>query len=476
MSFAARMLGRLLMPASATVPALALAGGVCLAPALVVEAHASDEWQYSGWSDNTFDGAMFMGGTPPVTSRDLRLFGEVLGLDDMQMEIMRDAYEDLDRTYNREWTLFAERRSDEQHAVRAGGGWAEMQKRFLELKRDFDARVDRLEEQFTADLRLVLTPQQLDRWAALEREQRRTRTLAKYASYDEEKIDIVASVQAMELDDSLRAQLEPVLEEYRVQMDAALGARNRKAEQVGEEFTKVQQLEMDLQSETDPMVMQEGWQRMQQQREQLVPAGLELRRHSARVRDINIRYRDRVEQMLPPDKIDAFREITMPKPSSGMMFSGFSRVRMMLGMLENLDTMVAGAQMQMEMWGEAEGDELGAYLRRIRQVQPLSEDQSAEIEQIRAEWEAQSAAIRSRYAKGDSDPGEPDYISLPTPSGTLMLTRVSANDGFMGFPGQEIEDSDAHARQKEQSELDQRIIDRIRSILTIEQRGLFAMM
>ncbi len=474
MSVAARLLGRLLNPA----PALIVAGSMTVAPAIVVEASASDEWQFAGWSDGVWNVEMFMGGSPPVSARDLRMYAEVLALDEMQMEIMQDAFAELDDAYNRQWTLFAEKRSDEQHKPQPDGDWTDMQKRMTEVKAEFDQKVERLEEQFIADLRLVLSPEQLDRWAALEREQRRAKTLSKYASYSDEKIDLVACVQALELSPGERAALEPLLEEYRTQIDAALTARNRRAELLGEEYTKTQQMQMDLSKESDPMAMQQGWEEFSRRQQELVPMGLELRKLCGRVRDVNVQFRKRLAEKMPSHQLEQFNEISAPKESTGFMFGGSSRAEMMFQMLENLDTMIAGAQMQMQAFGVGDAEVMGSYVRRMQRVQPLSEAQLAEVQQIKADYEDRKAAIRSRYTRSSADQNEPDFIQLPTPQGTLMLSRVreDGNGGIMyggfGMGG----GSDDPEMQREMSELDQSTINRLRAILTMEQRGLLAMM
>ncbi|XHC25456.1 hypothetical protein ABWH91_14705 [Phycisphaerales bacterium ac7] len=151
----------------------------------------------------------------------------------------------------------------------------------------------------------------------------------------------------------------------------------------------------------------------------------------------------------------------------------------MFRMLENMDTMMSGMQMQVEAFGEADSEEMGAYLRRMQRVQPLSESQKQEIASIKADWEARRSAIRDRYSRSTGDQTEPDFIQLPTPKGTLMLRRVFEGDdgeimygGFGMYGG----GSDDPEMQREQSELDQKTVERLRQVLTIEQRGLFAMM
>ncbi len=449
---------------------------------------SAQEWQFAGWSDNSGSfGFGYMGSSSPapITARDLRLYADVLGLDEMQMEIMRDAFVDFDRAFNRESVLLSEARSDAQHAHNDSGGWEKVQERMRNLSSAFDEKVQRMEEQFIGDLRLVLDARQLEKWSLLEREQRRVKTLAEYASYPEERVDLVASVHTLELSEQLKQQLEPVLEEYRDRMDSVLVSRNRRAEQVGKQAAEANSHQIDWSSinHEDPMAVEAAYEQHNQRRAQLVPLGLELRQACARVREVNRQFQTRIEDMLPPELLEEFRKVTKPKSDGGIFdFANYSRARMMLGMLENLELMVSSVQMQAEMWGESESDEMALYLRRMREVQPLTGSQREQIAQIKADWEAATDSIKRRHSAAGTRPdhteGEPNYIQLSTPQGTLSLMRQTENEAAMPYYGRwgaqagEVNEE----QQREQSELDQRIVDRIRAILTIEQRALMSMM
>jgi len=486
LGFAARLLGR--MFGSAPCALVACGAGVMAPTAIVVQEASAQEWQFAGWSDSSSSfGFGFMGGsTPaPITARDLRMYAQVLGLDEMQMEIMQDAFIDFDRAYTRESVLLYEARSDAQHAHNDSGGWEKVQERLRDLSNAFDEKVQRMEEQFIGDLRLVLDARQLEKWSLLEREQRRVKTLAKYASYPEERIDLVACVQALELSEQLKRELEPVLEEYRDRMDSVLVSRNRRADQVGKQAAEAnsQQIDWSNINYEDPMAVEAAYEQHNQRRARLVPLGLELRQACARVREVNLQFRTRIEEMLPPDQLEEFRKVAKPKSDGGMFdFSNYSRARMMISMLENLEMMVSAVQMQTEMWGESDSEEMAIYLRRMREVQPLTESQREQIAQIKADWEAGSDSIKRRHAsqgsRSSQSDGDTNYIQLHTPQGTLSLMRhtddgssISYSGGWRGQQGEVNED-----QQREQAELDQRIVDRLRAILTIEQRALMSMM
>jgi hypothetical protein len=484
-SVAARLLGRVLVCS----PGVVLAGaGFIGVSGMVVQEAAAQEWQFAGWYEegrtSYYEYSYVPGGTSPISARDLRMYTEVLGLDDMQTEIMRDAYTVFDRAYRIEWVTFSEARSDAQHSSGYDTGWSEAEEEESELEKlqkSFDEKVERMEDQFIGDLRLVLTGAQLAKWELLEREQRRAKTLAKYAAHEDEKVDLVACVQALELSAEVRSALEPLLEQYREQMDVALVARNRKAETVGKRCVEVDSEEIDWSAvdHENEEAVQAAYDLYNQTRQKLVPLGLDLHRACERVREVNEQFIRRIEEALPADQVEAFRKIAVPKAADdgyGGMYAGYSRARMMLGMLEHLEMYIASTQMQADMWGESGGEEMAMYLKRMREVQPLTKAQREQIAQIKADWEAGTESIRAQYASSVepvADDGELYYLHLPTPSGTLMLHRE--------YEGEEEEwdesDEDpTYEMQQKLSEEDQRAIDRLRQILTIEQRTLFATM
>ncbi|MFI4854138.1 MAG: hypothetical protein ACIAQF_04050 [Phycisphaerales bacterium JB065] len=469
-------------------PGVLVGGFGLVAPAaLVVSSEAwAQEWQYAGWYDRDEDEYYEYSYSPdndaPITVRDLKMYASVLGLDEMQMEIMHEAFADFDRAFRREWVVFAEARDDQRFSSRYGDD-DRSESAYERAKRTYKDALERIEEQFYGDLRLVLNATQLERWKLLEREQRRSKTLAEYAVFDEERVDLVASVQALDLGAEQLAALEPLLEEYREQMDIALVARNRKAETLGKRCVEVEAKVFDWSSvdRENPEEVKAMYEAYYASRKPLVSLGLDLYRACGRVRDVNKDFRRRIEEALPSEMLEDFHKVAVPEGNEDLydsLYADYSRARMMFSVLENLQMYIASMQMQMDMWGSAESEEVAIYLRRLREVQPLTETQRHQIAQIRAEWEAEREAISSRYQPVAKPEPEEDreryYIQLTTPQGSMSLRReVDDNEEEDWDDSEDVAEAD---RMRELNKNDQRSIEQLRQILTIEQRSLFVLM
>lgn len=458
MSVAARLLARLLNPVPASLVA---AGAVTLAPAIVVEARANDDWQFSGFHGSAMHS--FPHHTqytaPPISRADLRLFAQVLDLDETQQEILADAYAEFLNAYNREWTLHAEARSDAEASPEGSGDWDWVRNRQAELRSEYEAAMDRLEQAFAADLRLLLTAGQLERWSDFERERRRLKTLESYASHPEERLDLVRIVQSLDLDDEAERSLAPLLEEYRVQIDAALVARNAKARSLGEELQQLQDRQEEVRNARDPVGMGEAWAQIREQQKELVPAVLELDELCSRVRDINISFRARIEEGLPAGSVETFRELTMSTDRNPL--DGMFRADRMLTWLDRIASS-PGTFSRFNMSGVDVA------------VTPLSEEQTQQIEGIRADFEAGREALYARYLPRGWSKAERYHITLSTPQGQVSLSRRIDHGSQGGVSrivnGVPISDE----LQTAVSELDQRTVDQIRRVLTIDQRQMIA--
>jgi len=452
LGIAARVLGRLLNPA----PALFIAASVSLAPTIVAEATARDEWEFGGF--HNFSHHMSMNDTQlAISNRDLRLFAEVLELDEIQQEIMGDVYAEFVKTYNREWTLNAERQSDARVRREADRvvGWH--MSGFPELEAEFDAAKERLETEFFSDVRLLLTSEQSERWPLLEREHRRLKTLSAYASFADERIDLVVSVRSIDLDEASIESLRPLLDEYRLQIDAALVPRNNKARSLGEGLQALQSKEDDARNMQNPMEMHEVWAKIREEQQELVPLALELHGLCSRLRDINRHYQARIEERLPPDAADAFRDRTTTSERNPL--DGMFRASRMLTMLE--------------MMAENTGSFRNHMMSGMNlEVPALTDEQMREIELVREDFEARRSTLFARYLPNGWTEAESASISLSTPHGQLSLTRrvqSSSQDNISRYiNGVPISDE----LQSGMNELDQDIVDRLRQILTIEQRQM----
>jgi len=304
---------------------------------------------------------------------------------------------------------------------------------------------------------LLLSSDQADQWPLLEREHRRLKTLGAYASFQAERTDLVLSVQSLNLDEATSESLRPLLDEYRLQIDAALLPRNTKARSLGDKLQTLQQKQDDARSMENPMEMHEVWGKIREEQQELVPLALELHALCKRARDINLHYQARIEEQLPADAADTFRKLTATSEHNPL--GGMFRAQRMLNSLEMLTRSTGNLRHHM-----ASGMNLD--------VPALTDEQKQQIEQLREGFETKRSTLFARHLPSGWMQAESSFINLSTPQGSLSLSRradVRSQGNITrtvnGVPISDELQSGIHT-------LDQETVDRLRQILTIEQRQM----
>ena len=471
-SVATSLRGRLIVRICIALIVTGIASGL---PSGGNEVRASDEWQYAGFRDNTSSGRGVMGATPapPIRSRDMRLFADTLRLDAEQIEILLASYEDFAASFLRASVLYEEQRGDARRDPESTGDWTHNQQLSKAMHERFEKTSAELEDRLLADIRLMLRPEQIELWDRLERERRRTKTLASYASYPDERFDLAACVHALDMTRPELDAIEPLLEEYRARIDGPLVSRNRQAERVARVYSEYTDFRIRAHQSGDEAMHEEHLRRRENLATTIVKEGLALRRACARVRAVNASFKPRIEEQLPERVKEKFREITTPEtPWTKRAFEHFARAEKMLKILDRLDLERRRTEVDVTEWGGLDPDRMEMMLRAVRTAPALTEEQLEQIAVIRADWNHRSEAIYSRYAAPPAPDGEPDLIELPTPGGTLYLQRA----WISGPTTMLVEEDKDHPGWKAMSRLDQEIVDRLREVLTIEQRALFSTM
>lgn len=238
--------------------------------------------------------------SPPVSGRDLDRYAEVLSLTEDQkeaaealMEGYRDSYQQQARAMRDRMDAARESRQDGPDR----GSWDEMRKGFEELR----ATRTRIEQSFQSDLQSVLTPEQMALWPRAEREVRRERLIGR-GLMSGERVDVVEITKdvAESLPEPDRKALldaaAPTLEQYSVDLDRALVARNQV-------FEEGMNRAGDMMAGGDMNAMQALFDKGRQAGEQ--------------VREINQRYARQVEAVVPeasrPAFADAVRRASFPE-------------------------------------------------------------------------------------------------------------------------------------------------------------------
>lgn len=448
--------------------ALALA----LAPALAEDAH----WQFGNFQNE--DAWSFTPSSLPISQRDLDSIADALSLDDTQKTFIDEQLDTLRSRHRQAWVTFAEERSDAQHASRTSQDYGAMQSRTNTLIAEFRAEQNQLIEQFFADTQLVLTRDQEDLWPRVEMDRRRITTLVKYACFDDEAVDLVAVASALDISDETRAELQPILDRYAQTLDPVLVARNRKAADLGKSLRELEEERMLAYARPDPMnfdpaEMEKLQLKINERQLKAVDDALDVRKAAARVRDVNREFMREIEKHLPEQALEQWSKATDVKANRSpfaFMDAG-SRATMMIKYIENLDQMTTAFETQMSLWAEEES--MADYVLLLRAVEPLTRSQRDQIEDVRLEHEAEIARLDARFGNKQAQPDdEPDNISIPTPDGTLSLMRIreggAPNHNWRQPHQQDPEELEAR------SDLDQQTIDRLRKILTLNQRALVA--
>jgi len=346
--------------------------------------------------------AQFRGGMrdlaqPEVDSAELERYDEILDLSEGQEAVA----EDLLVTYQREVEELREEIQAVAEAARAE--WEETRDRsiwfdFRDAMEPFEQRKERLNEAFLDDLRLVLTPEQDERWEEAMHMRRRMRTLDDDGLVSGENVDLVETVRSIDLPEETRQTVRPVLRQYASDLDRVLVKRNETYEESQE-----QGLQLFREGNFDEI-------------EKLFD---EARESAIAVRDVNRRYARQIQTMLEAEQAERFerefKERSFPN-----------------------------------VYRETQGQ---TALNTVAQFEDLTSDQQTQIEQIRASYERELEAINAKHEEAIEE---------------RELNR-SARDMFGRGRWDRRGDDELGELRAERRELDERVIDRVRRVLTDAQ-------
>ena len=242
-------------------------------------------------------GGMFGGGQgrmyePSVTSRELESFAKLFGLDAAQKDTVKTLFD----VYQQEFLAAAKATREELEALREEAREARDPELFREMGEKstaFQRSREKMEQSFLDDFKMVLTDEQATKWPKFERMRRRETTIDR-GLMSGERVNLYALVDDLKLPAEQRAALDPVLEQYEVDLDRELIERNKMYEEMQGRMREFF---------TDP----EGADAM-------IKKGREA---SVKVRDVNRRYAAQLETQLPADKREAFqaefRRVSFPQ-------------------------------------------------------------------------------------------------------------------------------------------------------------------
>lgn len=422
--------------------------------------------------------------TLPLAYRNLNHYTSTLDLTPEQRDFIRNRYRALITGYMEQWVDIAERRADA---------------RFLDAQHnddDYEARLRRFhaEEQrlvqeirgtLLEDLQLILTPEQRDRWSIAEREFERRETLANYAIFDEERIDLIEIVEELDLSDEDRKKLADTLEEYAQAVGPLIKMRNARIEAAASKYAELlnerERFNRDYAQLTEndqeraSQLAGEYIQRRQKLSESITTEGVAARRASERIRDANIRFRDDLLRILPEHTHDAFTKHPRPQPNRSIIDFSHSRAEQLLSVLRNVETATVMLESTISMYAmdyysdHGEITELREWLQLVRSAEPINRDQRRQLRRIEDRLQERRDAVLARHpALRKRIVGEPNpdiTFNIPTPHGKLIFRRDGNTNPLTDQDRARIQEIRA-----ELNRIDQDAVDEIRAILTIRQR------
>ena len=448
-------------------------------------ATADSEWQFGGQDYGSF-GDFFSSPRAPISRRDLDLYAQRLDLTEDQLHFIRDRYDALITTYRQKWLDFAEQRTDARYNSQMSGDWEQMQNQQRESRLEQQQMITSLVDSFMDDLRIVLTPEQDALWTVMERDRLRRETLTKFTVFNEERFDLIECVSMLDLNEDEKAVVADTLERYAQTLHPLIQNRNRRTESLATAYERYLEFNIEYQralreANYDVDATMQHQERQQNFNRQLVTEALSVREASARIRDINIQFRNELQRLLPDRTHEDFAKMTNPKPATTMdnWWSDYSRAGQLIGMLENLEA----TKTMMGAWasGMGENEEMQEWMTLMQAAEPLSTSQRRMLEDIKKRLNEQRDRVKERYAArraaNTRAVDEDNSFSVATSAATLRFYRQTAESSSPPwFNRGESDNNDQQEMAKELNKIEQDTINEIRAILSIRQRMAIANM
>lgn len=272
-------------------------------------------------------GGMFGGGRamfdPSVSNEDMDKYGKLLNLSKAQ----QTAAKSLHDAYVQDYTAAAEKVRDEMDAIREDA--REDPSRFQEigdLMAKFRTKRAEMEKSFFNDVKATLTPEQQNQWPSIERLRRRETSMGR-GMMSGERVDLIKIVDGLKLTAEQHKPVEPVLEQYSVDLDRELVARN-------EYQDKMQTGMRDLFGpNADPA-----------KAEKMITDG---RAVANKLREVNKRYARQVENTLPDEAAKAKFQREVRKETYPQIYRG-SRATRQIDEAMNLKSLSAEQKASIE--------------------------------------------------------------------------------------------------------------------------------
>lgn len=218
---------------------------------------------------------------PTLNERDLE--SALIGLN--LTEDQREAVTALVDGYQEQAEQVAQQsrqaRQSAMEAMRDGGpeAAAEAWQKTAEDQKKWRTEREKLDASLLSDVQAILTPEQTSKWESVRRQVVRSQSM-RQGLLAGERVDVLVLVNKLELTEQDREQLRPVLEQYELDIEREIAARDRVTNEAVSSFEPAQLF--------DPEKREDLTKRMEARREA-----------SEKVREVNSRFAKQVAALLP---------------------------------------------------------------------------------------------------------------------------------------------------------------------------------
>lgn len=223
-------------------------------------------------------------GAAQISRRSMERYGELLGLTAEQRESAMAVHEGYAATYDQARKAQREAMEELRRTADDSGDQSVFMEKMPGIQKSFRETTQKAEQSLMGDMKSLLTPQQEARWAAVERMRRRETTL-RGGAMSGEAMDLVDVVYGLKLTGEPAAAVGTALDEYELEMDRLLLAKEAKAKDAPQ---------WEPGKPIDIEAMQKGME--------------EARESGKKIVDLNTRTAEKVKAMLPDDVKDKFAE------------------------------------------------------------------------------------------------------------------------------------------------------------------------
>lgn len=284
-------------------------------------------------------------GAGQVSRRSVDRYAELLGLTTEQKETAGTMHEGYAAALDQAQKARREAVEELRRSADDTGDHSVFMERMPRIQSDFRDASEKLERAFFEDLRAILESVQEPKWSSVERMRRREVGL-RGATLSGEGVDLVEVLETLKLDEGVRQELVPAVEEYEAELDRALEAKGAAAK------------ETNFVPRGNPAEDEKMLEAVQEAMAATKEAG-------KRVQEINVTHARKMEAMLPEDARAAF-EGELKRRSFPKVYRQSAVGRDLAGALELSD---------------------------------LSEEQRESLANAKAQYEREAAAANERWAR-----------------------------------------------------------------------------